>query len=774
MCSAVRVISITALFIAFNLLTLGNQQDSLRELIRTTQDEETRAMLYLKLSEVQKTDRLDALKEAENIFKSNTNNTVGIETYLQLGNYFLSHTQPDSAIFYFEKALYLSELLNDRFYTARANQELGKYYLQQGNLLKACEYAQDAKTMFSAMKDTFWLLQQSNFLAGIEIEEGNIPKGKRLYDEVIRKGLSERDADAIALANYELGKIYLSHYNYSDAFQSFRTSKNIWEESDNSTNLAKIQNKLGAIYIAIGLDSLAYIILNESLDLNSENDPDISAETYLNLSEFYLSRNNFNEALSSVNNAISLANSNDNTFLYLSGIIKKANIFCIDKDFTESKNLIEGILPEIQENKFPGLKAEGLEIYSRVLLNLSLTNEASSAAAAAYEEANNNNNLEQIQKTAFILGQLMNERGQFISASRFLLLSNQYKDSLAIGQNDNTLKNTIYQYELANNQAVAGTVNDLPGSKRNNIFNKAGANNRIQNLLLISIVLLVILISFFSVLVFKGYRSSKKLYNDLKPGKAKESKNSELEKLAVLNNKIFSVISHDLRSPIISIKDSIDFLRQEDLDEETKRETLILSEELTEATLNLLDNLLGWAKNQKKQIEPKKLQVKILDEIKQIEYLYKASIIKKEINFTIECKNDVSALADTELINLALRNLVSNAVKFTPRGGNIHIAGETFEDHVLISVKDTGIGIPKEDQMKILSPDLFFTKNGTENESGSGIGLKLVNEFIKIMGGELKIESSPGQGSKFIFTLPAFPAKKNPKSTETFFKHTIN
>jgi signal transduction histidine kinase len=79
--------------------------------------------------------------------------------------------------------------------------------------------------------------------------------------------------------------------------------------------------------------------------------------------------------------------------------------------------------------------------------------------------------------------------------------------------------------------------------------------------------------------------------------------------------------------------------------------------------------------------------------------------------------------------------------------------------------------------MRILSAEIrryLFTKNGTENESGSGIGLKLVNEFVKLMGGELKINSSPGQGSTFLFTLPGYDVKKNPTQHESYFKQTIN
>ncbi|MBN1821354.1 MAG: tetratricopeptide repeat-containing sensor histidine kinase, partial [Prolixibacteraceae bacterium] len=720
------------------------------------------------------TNRLESLKEAENIFKANANNSVGIETYLELGNYFLTNANSDSALLYFEKARHLSNLLNDRFYTARSEQELGKYYLTIGDTETARNYATSAKDIYTSMKDTFWLLQQLNFMADLEIAEGNLEKGIQLYTNVISKGLKTRDSEAISIAYYNIAKIQILQSRFDEAFKNLKTSKSLFSTNKYRELAAKINNKLGFVYIALGMDSLSYHILNESLELNSANNPEILSETNLFLASFFQKIKKLDMALSSIEKSIELAGLTGNESLYLSGINKKADILYNNNQLTESKNLIEKNQDEIQKTQDSGIKAEYYEIYSRILYQLGDINDAAGAAAIAYEEARKSRNLILKQKSAFTLGQVMNERGQFISASRFLLLSNQFKDSLAIIVNNEILKNEINKYEHVNSSTGLTANRESTRKNKSSIFSKDDSNNRIQNLLIISIVLLVILISFFSILIFKGYKSNRKLYNDLSLGKSVSGKNDELEKLAVLNNKIFSVISHDLRSPIISIKDSIDFLRQEELDEETKKEALVLSEELAEATLNLLDNLLGWAKNQKKKVDPKKVPVKILDEINQIEYLFKSSLAKKEINFTVDCDENVVALADNELINLALRNLISNAVKFTPRGGNIHISGSSFDNKIVVSVKDTGIGISKEDQSKILSPDLFFTKNGTENESGSGIGLKLVNEFVKIMGGELKIESIHGQGSKFLFTLPEFIAKKNPKSTEPVFKHTIN
>ena len=767
---AVRVIIVTALLLKCNLFTLASRQDSLRSLVRDSKNEEAKAMLYLQLSDEKGSDRLEALREAEGIFKSSKNNSLGIEVYLKLGEYFTSTGQYDSASVNFEKALYLSELFNDQFYIARSNQEISRFEMVQGEITQAKESALNAKRIFTTLKDTFWLLQQVNLLAEIELAQGNPQKAKQFFNQVIRQALLPRDKQSYANAGSSLGEILIQENNYFEAFECFRKSKQIWEDENDSENLARTLNNLGAVYLSAGLDSLAYATLNKSLGLINNNI--INAQSFIHLSTYFLNNGNTDEALSTVNTAIEKSNTPGSRFLYTTGIIKKAEILCHGGKYMESQALMEGALKIIDEQGFQRLKPRALANYAEILYDMGMYEEANRTTIDALEEANQSNDLELIEQNYSRLGRIMNDNGQYISASRFLLLSNQYKDSLSISKNDTKLKNAVLQYELSGKGGNSGT-DGAKKTKRATIFNRQEANSRLQNMLFISIALLVVLILFFSVLVFKGYRSSKKLYEGMKRVRGNENSNDELEKLAVLNNKIFSVISHDLRSPIISIKDSIEFLRQEELDDETKKEALAMSEELAEATLNLLDNLLGWAKNQKKKVDPKKAPVKLLNEIKQIEYLYKASLNKKEINLKIDCNENVVALADNEMVNLSLRNLVSNAIKFTPRGGSINITGETFNNAVLVSVKDSGIGISREDQHKILTPDIFFTKNGTENESGSGIGLKLVNEFIKLMGGELKIESSPDQGSNFMFSLPAFEIKKNPETHKSIYTHKI-
>jgi signal transduction histidine kinase/Tfp pilus assembly protein PilF len=768
---AVRVVLVTALFFDINLMVLGEQRDSLFALIQDAKDETGKAMLYLELADSKQNERIDALREAEGLFKSNQNNSVGIETYLRFGKYFRNVNQKDSARFYYEKALNLASIFNDQFYLGRSNQEIADFYKWAGDLNIAYNYGSIARDIFISMRDTFWLLPQLNFLADIEVSRLDFQKAERQYSDVIARGLMPRDKEAIALANLGLGILKINQANYSEAYNFLVKAEKLLKELGNQEKLPVAFNKLGYIYLSTGLDSLALKSFNQALQTNQNNDLAAISESRLGIASVCLINHDLEAALNEINIAISESINARDRRTNILAIIKKAEIIFEMGDYPAAQILLEGVVDQIDGTGMERQKAEAFEMLSLNYYRLGEKDKAASIAIKSLELAKAISDLDLIQKNSFMLGQIMSEKGQYISASQMLLMSNRYKDSLKLKDSENILKNQILKSEIANSNQVALYEGK---ARKNLVFNKAGTEYKLQNLLVISIILLILLIGFFSIILLKGYKTNKKLYRDLLPNNNSENNSSELEKLAVLNNKIFSVISHDLRSPIISIKDSIDFLRQEGLDEETKQEALILSEELTEATLNLLDNLLGWAKNQKKKVEPKQVPVKVSDEIRQIETLYKASFNKKNITFKTDCSENQVALADNELINLALRNLISNAVKFTPRGGEINVKVEVIRTTIFVSVSDTGIGISKEDQHKILAADTFFTKNGTENESGSGIGLKLVKEFVRVMGGELRIDSSPGQGSTFTFSLPAYDVKKNPHSHESFFKHTIN
>ncbi len=269
----------------------------------------------------------------------------------------------------------------------------------------------------------------------------------------------------------------------------------------------------------------------------------------------------------------------------------------------------------------------------------------------------------------------------------------------------------------------------------------------------ITLLILIIIITF---LIYKGLRTNKKLVAELRlSNQSITEKNEQLEKLVAVKDKIFSIISHDLKSPIVSLNNSLLVLKNDAVKKELKNKALESSKQQLDNTIALLNNLLDWAKTQMEDIKPQIVKVNICESITKNVKLIAPLASRKEIEIDVNCDSKLMANADVELINLVLRNLLSNAVKFTPQKGTIKVDAWSNNGTINISVTDSGIGISKNDQEKILSPDKFIKKYGTDFETGSGIGLKLCLDYIKYMDGELTITSEPEKGSTFSFTLPS-------------------
>jgi len=183
-------------------------------------------------------------------------------------------------------------------------------------------------------------------------------------------------------------------------------------------------------------------------------------------------------------------------------------------------------------------------------------------------------------------------------------------------------------------------------------------------------------------------------------------------------------------------------------------EQLVLLRDTSKHTFSLLEDLLTWSKAQRGKIECKPQNVKfkiICDEVRAlIGYLAD----EKEIAMVLEADTDIDVYADANMLKTILRNLVSNAIKFSYRGGKITTSVTRDDKAVTISVEDHGKGISHENQGKLWNLAGKYTTSGTENESGTGLGLLICKEFVAAHGGKIRVESEEGKGSKFIFTLP--------------------
>jgi two-component system sensor histidine kinase/response regulator len=236
----------------------------------------------------------------------------------------------------------------------------------------------------------------------------------------------------------------------------------------------------------------------------------------------------------------------------------------------------------------------------------------------------------------------------------------------------------------------------------------------------------------------------------------KERQDLKIRKLLNDKNQFFSIIAHDLRGPLGSSV-TLAALLNEEIDTYSREEIKEITEMLHESNKNsykLLENLLDWARVQTGMIEysPKKIVLNNLIE-ENIE-LNKHTALNKNIKLWFESAEHIEVNADKNMIDTIVRNLLTNAIKFTGKNGEIKVQLRRRNRMAEIAIMDNGIGIPDNVKEKLFKINRKATQKGTENETGSGLGLLLCSEFIAKHQGEIFAESDPGKGSVFRFTLP--------------------
>ncbi len=230
---------------------------------------------------------------------------------------------------------------------------------------------------------------------------------------------------------------------------------------------------------------------------------------------------------------------------------------------------------------------------------------------------------------------------------------------------------------------------------------------------------------------------------------------NDLLELNEAKNKMFSVIAHDLKNAIGGFKAASNMLA-EDIESFTQEEVIEFIKVLRDnanATYDLLENMLLWAKSHISKIKPQFRNTPLKDTAESVIRLYKSHAQKKQITILVNIPDNLLAFSDTETIKIVFRNLISNAIKFTPEFGSITIEAKETEDYITVSVKDTGIGIAPENIEKIFDDRKHFTTYGTDSEKGSGIGMGLCKHYIEANGGRIYIESTIGEGTTVNFTL---------------------
>lgn len=248
-----------------------------------------------------------------------------------------------------------------------------------------------------------------------------------------------------------------------------------------------------------------------------------------------------------------------------------------------------------------------------------------------------------------------------------------------------------------------------------------------------------------------------KILRDLTERRNAEKYAKEAEELSVHKQSILFILSHDLRSLLTGIAGTAEYLNTnfDKMDKGKAKEMLELLLTTSKEELNLLDYLVDWARIKYASEAFAPTKIKLCNYVKKVFEILKENAVANNIHLHNDVDENMNVFADREMLLSILRNLISNAIKYSHKGGDILVTGKRKEDKIIIEIKDNGIGISKEIQNKLFTPQITTITNTWKKDKEAGIGLLLSKGFVEKNGGKIWVESVEDEGSSFYFTLPA-------------------
>lgn len=265
---------------------------------------------------------------------------------------------------------------------------------------------------------------------------------------------------------------------------------------------------------------------------------------------------------------------------------------------------------------------------------------------------------------------------------------------------------------------------------------------------------IVILICMYGITIYLRNNYNRERETAQRRAEEITTQNNKLAALDAEKNKLFSIISHDLKGPLGTIIASLEVLTEYELEEQDRKKMKLDLLDLSRNTSDMLVNLLYWSSARIKGVQLNIVKVnmqRVLEKVLSVQGIIAAA---KSIDVNTRISSGLFAKADSNILELILRNLVQNAVKFTPVNGKITITAQPFENGCLCTISDTGVGISDDKLQTLFTLQSGGVTYGTNNEKGTGLGLILCNEFAGLMDGRLWAKSIPGEGSDFYLYLP--------------------
>jgi signal transduction histidine kinase len=581
----------------------------------------------------------------------------------------------------------------------RIYNRIGNYYMDN-NAGKAIQYFENAVSLAEKIKRPLAIANNNYSIGYCNLMKGDFDKSLESYLKSVR--IYEELKDSLRLSNalMSIANVYSQNKNYKKANGYFDKAQLLIEKLKDSVQLTYIYDSRGTLYDQRGMFDSAMEYLQKSRTIAFALKDNYSITT----------------ALSNI------------------GLTYKHQ-----KKNTEALQCFDTVLAIFKKEPTPPDRFAA--VYNNIgathaqLGNYALAKENFTKSIAYAEEAGSPFiSMENYRNLADMYGDSKNHEQQSIYLKKYY----NTKDSLFTADNKNQLTQleADYNIEKKNIELV----------KKESDVEKQKSQRNIFIIIALSAVLLLAGLAFF----YSRIKNKNKLLQEknIQINKQKE----ELQTLNNVKDRLFSIISHDLRNPLITLRSYLTLSDSAGITEDKKQQFKKQTMQAVAQTSDMLDNLLVWAnlqiKNTSASITPVDINECVLDVINEVQ----AQAQQKQITIykNIEA---ATALGDNNILNIALRNLLTNAIKYSSEHKSIYINAVKKGNRILLSVKDEGIGMTVA-QLKDLQTNQTESTKGTLGEKGSGLGIFLVKELLQKTNSELLIETEEDKGSKFIISLP--------------------
>jgi signal transduction histidine kinase/Tfp pilus assembly protein PilF len=684
--------------------------DSLYEIIITPQSpDSTRFNAYLSLAQLlQTTQPARSMEYAHNALEiaSRLRKKDKIAAALtNLGTIYWHKGNFNHALDYHLQALNLYNETGDEAGIATAYTNIGQIFLEQGYYERATDYLFRALLLYEKGGNMTGMAEVLNNLGVISEIQKDYEQAEKYHLQSLAIKQELNDAIGISFSYNNLGLVYQGKQVFDKAMEFFMLALDIRENLGENRQIANTVRNIGFLYYLMKDNNNSRLYLNRALKLYAEVDDNNGlARTYyllgrlhLQTGETDLSREYFLQSLSTAKE------------------LEQNNLI------TENYSGLATLMAYIGDYRM------AFEYQSKVTaLKDSIYNDDSFRKTLEIQQMYDHERKESEMEL-----RSKNEQINFLSSQRDRLLRNFLIAGVVLV--------LISLFLLYNRFLIAKNANSLLEQQKNEIT--------LTNEKLISL----------NHNLVEQKKKSEELNQQLQLSNQKlQDSEKNLIEINSTKDKFFSIISHDLRNPFAAIV-SFSRILKRDIENLTTEELHELALELDKSVLkinNLLENLLQWSRTQTGKIRYQPEYIAIHEIVKENLNLFKNNAREKNITMIDRVDDNTPVWADPNMTDTVIRNLMSNALKYTNEGGRIIISSEIRDHKVYISIEDNGVGMSEASMNKIFRVDTLHSTYGTMDEKGSGLGLLLCKEFVEKQGGDISFQSELNKGTTFTFSLP--------------------